>query len=118
MIQHFMTAKESQELEDAFNMLDKDGSGTLSREELLQCYQIIYGDNFNEDEVEAMINMADVNDDGVISYSEWLMIAMDRHKMFTHQKLEAALQGMDTDHSNTVSISEIANILFHTKQVD
>jgi Ca2+-binding EF-hand superfamily protein len=38
MIQHFMTAKESQELEDAFNMLDKDGSGTLSREELLQGY--------------------------------------------------------------------------------
>jgi len=91
---------------------------SLLLKELLQGYQMIYGDNFNEDEVEAMINMADVNDDGVISYSEWLMIAMDRHKMFTHQKLEAAFQGMDTDHSNTVSLSEIANILFHTKQVD
>jgi Ca2+-binding EF-hand superfamily protein len=39
---------------------------------------MIYGDNFNESEVDALLNMADENDDGVISYSEWLMTAIDR----------------------------------------
>jgi Ca2+-binding EF-hand superfamily protein len=58
--------------------LDKDGSGTLNKEELIQGYQNLYGDNFNESEVTALLNMADENDDGVISYSEWLMTAMDR----------------------------------------
>ena len=85
-----MSQKEAQELSDAFNMLDKDGSGTLSRDELIEGYRFIYGDNYNESEVDALINMADENGDGVISYSEWLMTAMSRQKMLTHSKLEAA----------------------------
>ena len=56
--------------------------------------------------------MADENGDGVISYSEWLMTSMNRQKILTHEKLEAAFQGLDIDHSNTVSIEEIANFLF------
>ena len=118
MIQHFMTQKEAQELEDAFNMLDKDGSGTLEREELLEGYRMIYGDNFNESEVEALLNMADENEDGVISYSEWLMTAMNRMKILTHDKLEAAFHGLDKDHSNTVSLHEITNFLFNSKHID
>ena len=83
--------------------MDKDGSGTLSRDELIEGYRMIYGDNYDEEEIDAMINMADVNDDGVISYSEWLMIALNRNKILTHEKLEAAFNGFDIDHSNTVS---------------
>jgi len=115
MIQHFMTQKESQDLENAFLMLDKDGSGTLSKEELIEGYKKIYGINYNEQEIDALINMADENDDGVISYSEWLMTAMNRNKILTNDKLEAAFSGFDADHSNTVSLSEISNFLFNEK---
>jgi calcium-dependent protein kinase len=118
MIQHFMSQKEAQELEDAFNQLDKDGSGALSKDELIEGYRMIYGDNFNESEVDALLNMADENEDGVISYSEWLMTAMNRQKILTHEKLEAAFQGFDIDHSNTVSFSEIKNFLFGSKTFD
>ena len=79
---------------------------------------MIYGDNFDEKEIDALINMADENDDGVISYSEWLMTAMNRNKILTHEKLEAAFQGFDIDHSKTVSFSEIKNFLFGSKGFD
>lgn len=118
MIQHFMSQKEAQELKDAFNALDVDRSGSLSKEELVEGYRMIYGDNFNEGEVDALLNMADENDDGVISYSEWLMTAMNRQKILTHEKLEAAFQGFDADHSNTVSFDEIKNFLFGSKGFD
>ena len=118
MIQHFMTQKEAQELEDAFNLLDKDGSGQLDKEELIEGYRMIYGDNYNESEIDALLNMADENDDGVISYSEWLMTAMNRQKILTHEKLEAAFQGFDVDKSNSVSIEEISNFLFNSKHID
>ena len=36
MIQHFMTQNEAQELENAFNMLDKDGSGTVNFVEMCE----------------------------------------------------------------------------------
>jgi calcium-dependent protein kinase len=115
MIQHFMSQKEAQELENAFNSLDKDGSGTLTKEELIDGYKTIYGINYNEQEIDALINMADENDDGVISYSEWLMTAMNRNKILTNDKLEAAFSGFDADHSNTVSLAEISNFLFNEK---
>ena len=113
-----MSQKEAQELEDAFNQLDTDGSGALSKDELIEGYRMIYGDNFNEGEVDALLNMADENEDGVISYSEWLMTAMNRQKILTHEKLEAAFQGFDIDHSNSVSFSEIKNFLFGSKSFD
>ena len=62
--------------------------------------------------------MADANDDGVISYSEWLMTAMNRRKVLTEEKLRAAFQGFDVDHSNTVSFEEIKNFLFGIKGFD
>ena len=89
MIQHFMSQKEAQDLNDAFNQLDKDGSGTLSKDELIEGYRMIYGDNFDEADIDAMINMADENQDGTVSYGEWLMTSMDRGKLLTQDKLEA-----------------------------
>ena len=62
--------------------------------------------------------MADANDDGSISYSEWLMTVMDRKKMLTEGKLQAAFQGFDVDHSNTVSFQEIKNFLFGSRGFD
>ena len=118
MIQHFMSQREAQELNDAFNMLDKDGSGALSRDELIEGYRMIYGDNFDESEVDGMIQMADENQDGSISYSEWLLTAMDRGKLLTQNKLEAAFQGFDVDHSKTISYDEIKNFLFGSKGFD
>ena len=62
--------------------------------------------------------MADANDDGGISYSEWLMTVMDRKKMLTENKLQAAFQGLDVDMSNSVSFHEIKNFLFGSKGFD
>ena len=75
-------------MNEAFNQLDVDGSGTLSKEELLEGYRMIYGDNFDESEIDALMNMADENEDGSISYSEWLLTAINRGKFLTHEKLE------------------------------
>lgn len=118
MIQHFMTQKEAQELSEAFKQLDTDGSGGLSKEELIEGYRNIHGDAFDETEIDELLNMADANDDGVISYSEWLMTAMNRRKVLTEAKLKAAFQGFDADHSNSVSFDEIRQFLFGFKGFD
>jgi Ca2+-binding EF-hand superfamily protein len=40
------------------------------------------------------------------------------NKILTHEKLEAAFNGFDIDHSNTVSFEEIRNYLFGSKEFD
>ena len=98
--------------------MDTDGSGALSKEELLEGYRAIYGEDFDEKEVDDLMDMADVNDDGVISYSEWLITSMDRQKLLTQDKIEAAFAGFDADKSKTVSFDEIKNFLFGSKGFD
>ena len=70
MIQHFMTQKEAQELSEAFKQLDTDGSGALSKEELIEGYRAIHGDAFDKNEIDELLNMADANDDGVLDYAD------------------------------------------------
>jgi len=39
--------------------LDTSGDGTLSKDELLEGYRKYFGNDFNEGEVEALVQMAD-----------------------------------------------------------
>jgi len=48
-------------------MMEKDKSSTISRNELVEGYSMIFGDMYDEEEIDALINMAYVNGDGVIS---------------------------------------------------
>ena len=58
-MQHFLTANDVTELERVFAELNKSGDGVLSKKELLEGYRKYYGADFNEAEVEALLNMAD-----------------------------------------------------------
>ena len=72
-----------EELQAVFNQLDKNRNGSLSKEELIEGYKNIYGDDFNVEEVQALIEMADSDGSGEINYSEWLMTVVSREKLMT-----------------------------------
>lgn len=58
-----------QELRNAFNVFDKDGSGTISAEELrlvLKTLKTPGEKDVDDDEINDMIKQADVNGDGTI----------------------------------------------------
>jgi Ca2+-binding EF-hand superfamily protein len=62
------TVKETdseQELMNAFKVFDKDGSGTISAEELRKVLSSL-GENMTDAEIDEMIKLADVNGDGTI----------------------------------------------------
>lgn len=54
-----------QELKNAFKVFDKDGSGTISSDELRHVLKSL-GENLTDEEVEEMIRLADRNGDGTI----------------------------------------------------
>ena len=58
-------------LRSAFSYFDKDGSGTISREELRQCLQ---SDDFTlkDEEIDNLLNGVDANDDGEVDYDEFI----------------------------------------------
>ncbi len=65
-------AETSNELEVAFKVFDRDGSGSISREELSFIMMHCGGDKkLNAEELDQMMKIVDVDNDGEISYEEF-----------------------------------------------
>ena len=106
-----MTANDVTELERVFAELNKSGDGVLSKKDLLDGYRKYYGADFNETEVEALLNMADQNSDGGISYSEFIMTSVNREKFLTMEKLENIFNEIDADRNHMLSFEELNSFL-------
>lgn len=63
---------------DKFNVLDRDGDGQLSAEELKQAIVKLLKRNYSLEEAEALVNNLDNDKDGKISLSELLLYIQER----------------------------------------
>ena len=61
-----------QKLQAAFNMFDQDGGGFISKQELREVLQL--GSNFDQDLIEKIFKEADKDNDGTISFDEFVQM--------------------------------------------
>jgi len=62
-----------------FTLVDKDGSGTISKEELVQFFNI-GTDSESQKFIQNMVDEADKNGDGEISFQEFLDVMKELHR--------------------------------------
>ncbi|PBP19189.1 calmodulin [Diplocarpon rosae] len=65
------------EMRSAFNVFDKDGSGTISVEELGALMKT-FGENLSDEDLKTMIQEVDKNGDGSIDYEEFLNFFLEK----------------------------------------
>merc|ERR1712179_429059 len=61
------------QIEDAFRCFDKNGIGCIPRQELHAVFENL-GEKLDEEEIEGLLDEADVDNEGIISYSEFCAI--------------------------------------------
>lgn len=61
------TVDMEEEILDAFREFDRDGNGSISKEELRMAIATL-GEKVKEDELDELFTMADLNGDGQINY--------------------------------------------------
>ena len=66
-----------EELIEAFKVFDRDGNGLVSSIELKHV-MISLGEKITDDEVEEMINEADIDGDGFINYEEFVRMIINK----------------------------------------
>lgn len=61
-------------LKQAFNYFDKDGSGQLTKSELMQVFESFDDliDMYDAEDFDDLLKECDINNDGAISYEEFL----------------------------------------------
>lgn len=98
-------------LTQTFSALDVNGDGKLSREELLTGYSELMGPQQAEAEVERIMREVDVDSNGFIEYSEFVMATMNRENLLSKENLDNAFCMFDSDGSGTISAEELKKIL-------
>ena len=77
MMKNNPDSQQEGEVIDAFRVFDKEGNGLIQTDELKHIMMTI-GDKMTEVEADEMIHEADIDDDGVISYEEFVRMMMAR----------------------------------------
>lgn len=94
---------------NAFQCVDLNGDGTLSRSEMVTAYSGILGDlKRAEKYVEKIFKCLDCNKNGSIDFSEFVIGALSQENFLTRKKLKLGFQMLDKV-LNFVSIGVIMN---------
>ena len=76
MLRKMNEGNPEKELMDVFMVFDKDGSGTISAEELRSAMRVI-GEKLTDDEIEDAIKLADSSGDGEVDYDEFINFVLN-----------------------------------------
>ena len=82
-----LTKQEKENLARIFKAIDKNGDGRLSKEEIMEGYDLFFGKNMDKNEIEKMFDSVDIDKSGFIDYSEFVIAAMNEKTLLTNEKL-------------------------------
>lgn len=106
-----ITQSELNELRIAFQSLDKNGDGRVSREELLEKYQSTISVGTAEQDVRQIMSRVDTNNSGFIDYSEFLHASLDQAKHLSQKNLQTAFELFDKDGNGKISCEELKGMM-------
>jgi calcium-dependent protein kinase len=103
------SGQEMKELREAFIILDTNGDGHLTKDELQRGFSTI--SISGSARLEDILADCDIDMNGMIDYSEFLTAALDWQKHLSEEMLEKAFKAYDRDESGGISIREIKQFL-------
>ncbi|GLT34999.1 hypothetical protein SLA2020_094840 [Shorea laevis] len=97
-------------LQEMFNNMDTDRSGTITFEELKTGLARL-GSRLSDAEAKQLMDAADVDKNGTIDYNEFITATMHRHRLEKEENLYTAFQYFDTDGSGFITREELRQAL-------
>merc|ERR1719346_307933 len=115
--------KNIEDIKAAFKLLDVDGDGSISRQEMSSS-----GHKFSQEQVEALFALGDVNDDGAIDLDEFIgvlcpsaetVISRIAQKFNNINEVKKAFVSIDINKDGNISRQELAQSgKFNNQEVD
>lgn len=108
--QQLLSKKERDDFLTIFNTLDTDNSGSLTRDEFLKGAKFFFGESLPDKEVLNLYEQADINNDGTIQYSEFVMAAMKQEELHSNKKLQNAFNAFDNNGDGSIDKEELLKV--------
>ncbi|KAF5823427.1 putative protein kinase CAMK-CDPK family [Helianthus annuus] len=93
-------------LKQMFKMIDTDNSGNITFEELKIGLKN-FGANLEEYEIHDLMQAADINNNGIIDYEEFVAATLHLNKVYKEDSIYAAFSYFDKDGSGFITVNEI-----------
>merc|ERR550532_1333586 len=110
------------EAQQLFRVLDKDGDGMISQEEMRNC-----GQKFSAKEIDAIFALGDINNDGEIDVSEFVavmcpsastVVARMSKGFKTLDEVKSAFRKLDANNDGQISKSEMSSAGLNDQEVN
>ena len=106
-----LTEEQKKEYTQAFEVFDKDKDGFVTRQELKTIMRSL-GQNPSEDDIEEMMVTADANQDGKISYDEFMTLISNQIKSSEDvDEMSEAFAVFDVDKDGFITKSELRQVM-------
>jgi calcium-dependent protein kinase len=101
-----------------FKVLDSDGDGKISKEELIEGYSKVMDKKNAISTIDSIMKHIDTEDTGFIKYSSFLKASIDKYKIISVNNLKAAFQMLDADQNGKISAMELKKALQGDEETD
>lgn len=91
-----------------FEKIDKNGDGLISKDELFDTLQKYYPEIEAEKMVTDIFKQVDFNDDGFLSYTEFMSVNSKNKKQFNNEMFKKAFEMFDLDGNGYITKEELA----------
>jgi len=111
LVNQLTSVDEKNELMAQFTMIDKDGDGLLTRDELITAYKNTGMDPEEAKNIaETILSNVDKSSSGAINYSEFITATVSKRKLFSSERLEGAFKLFDVNGTGEISVEELKEI--------
>lgn len=111
IVHHLSNDKEVDRLRKIFQIIDVNGDGQLTRDELYEGLKRELGEDIAKKEINRIMLALDNDNSGLIEFQEFLRASIDRSKIFTEENLNQAFMMFDIDKSGKITYDEIKQVL-------
>lgn len=119
IVHHLSNDSEVDRLRKIFQIIDTNGDGQLTKEELYEGIKNQFGKEIADLEINKIMLALDNDNSGIIEFQEFLRASIDKAKIFTEDNLKQAFQLFDIDKSGKITFDEIKAVLGkNLKEVD
>eukprot|EP00828_Plagiopyla_frontata_P046331 TRINITY_DN8193_c0_g1_i2.p2 TRINITY_DN8193_c0_g1~~TRINITY_DN8193_c0_g1_i2.p2 ORF type:complete len:188 (+),score=35.50 TRINITY_DN8193_c0_g1_i2:536-1099(+) len=113
---YLLTQQEKTEAMKAFQSMDKNGDGLLSKQELVQGYNKLYHNmELSTQAVDKIMKEFGVEEEDNIDYTQFVMATLNKNQILTKDKIEQAFKILDIDGNGVISRYELEQIMGGTQ---
>ena len=108
---YMMNDDELKSLKKLFFELDEKGKGVITKEDLFRGMDECFDHKITKEEAEQIFSNIDYDNNGTISFDEFLKAAIDKKKLLTEEKLKAAFALFDMNGDGDIEAKELQGVM-------